>query len=102
MRGLSQLKGSKNGPTLWPVLETARYRIDSDTPNAVALTAVAAGVRFSDLAMRFFPAFAFAIVFSVRTSSFVHARRVIFLANSNLRVSVLRSGLLSTDWRNNK
>jgi len=37
--------------------------------------------------MRVTPDFAFAIVFSVRTSSFVHARRVIFLANSNLRFS---------------
>jgi hypothetical protein len=82
-----------------------RYRIDSDTPNVVALTAVAAGVRFSDLAMRTTPDFAFAIVFSVRTSCFVHARRraVVFLrANTNLRCLVWRSGLLSTEWRNNK
>jgi len=82
-----------------------RYRIDSDTPNVVALTAVAAGVRFSDLAMRTTPDFAFAIVFSVRTSSFVHARRraVVFLrANTNLRCLVWRSGLLSTKWRNSK
>jgi hypothetical protein len=63
-----------------------RYRIDNETPSEAALTAVAAFVRFSDLAIRVLPAFAFAMLFSVRTSSFVQARRVfVFLANTSLR-----------------
>jgi len=68
------------------------------------LTAVAAGVRFNDFAMRATPAFAFAMLFSVRTSSFDHnTRRVtFFLANANLRFSFLRSGLLTTEWRDDK
>jgi hypothetical protein len=41
---------------------------------------VAPGVRFNALAILATPDFAFAIVFIVRTSSFVHARRTTFLA----------------------
>jgi hypothetical protein len=62
------------------------YRIESETPNEAALTAVAAVVRFSDLAMRVIPAFSFAMVLSVRTSSFVHERRVVFVFLANLRI----------------
>ena len=63
------------------------YLMDNETPSDAALTAVAAVVRFSDFAMRVVPAFAFAIVFSTRTSSRVHVRRVIFfLANSRISV----------------
>ena len=63
---------------------TIAYRIDSETPSDAALTAVAAVVRLSDFAMRVVPAFALAMALSVRTSSFVHTRRVIFLANSRI------------------
>jgi hypothetical protein len=41
---------------------------------------VAPGVRLSAFAILATPDFAFAIVFIVRTSSFVHARRTTFLA----------------------
>jgi hypothetical protein len=41
---------------------------------------VAPGVRFNAFAIVVTPDFAFAIVFIVRTSSFVHARRTAFLA----------------------
>jgi hypothetical protein len=80
------------------------YRIESETPNEAALTAVAAVVRFSDLAMRVIPAFSFAMVLSVRTSSFVHERRVVFVFLANLRILFFfwRTGLLSTDSCDNK
>jgi hypothetical protein len=41
---------------------------------------VAPGVRFNVFAILVTPDFAFAIVFIVRTSSFVHTRRTTFLA----------------------
>jgi hypothetical protein len=41
---------------------------------------VAPGVLLSAFAILLTPAFDFAIVFICRTSSFVHARRIIFLA----------------------
>jgi hypothetical protein len=41
---------------------------------------IAPGVRFNAFAILATPDFAFAIVFIVRTSSFVHARRTTFLA----------------------
>jgi hypothetical protein len=41
---------------------------------------MAPGVRFNAFAILAVPDFAFAIVFIVRTSSFVHARRTTFLA----------------------
>jgi hypothetical protein len=44
------------------------------------MAAVAEGVRFKVFAIFLTPDFAFAIVFICRTSSFVHARRVTFLA----------------------
>jgi hypothetical protein len=44
------------------------------------MAVVAAGVRFKAFAILVTPDFAFAIVFIVRTSSFVHARRTTFLA----------------------
>jgi hypothetical protein len=55
-------------------------RVDRETPSFAAITVVAPGVRFNALAILATPAFAFAIVFIVRTSSFVHARRTTFLA----------------------
>jgi hypothetical protein len=54
--------------------------MDNETPNFAAITPVAPGVRFSALAILVTPDLAFAIVFIVRTSSFVHARRTTFLA----------------------
>jgi hypothetical protein len=49
--------------------------VDRETPNFAAVTVVAPGVRFKALAIFATPAFALAIVFICRTSSFVHARR---------------------------
>ena len=55
-------------------------RVDKETPSFAAITLVAPGVRFNAFAILVTPDFAFAIVFIVRTSSFVHARRTTFLA----------------------
>jgi hypothetical protein len=54
--------------------------MDNDTPNFAAMTVVAPGVRFSAFAILMTPDLALAIVFIVRISSFVHARRTIFFA----------------------
>jgi hypothetical protein len=58
----------------------SQARVDSETPSFAAITLVAPGVRFNAFAILTTPDFAFAIVFIVRTSSFVHARRTAFLA----------------------
>lgn len=55
-------------------------RVDSETPSFAAITLVAPGVRFNFFAILTTPDFALAIVFIVRTSSFVHARRTTLLA----------------------
>jgi hypothetical protein len=68
-------------------------RVSNDTPSIDALTIVAAIVRFNALEILFTPALDFAIVCNVRTSSFVQARLITFLA-----ISVpffLRTGLVS-------
>jgi hypothetical protein len=51
----------------------------NDTPRFAAITLVAPGERFNALAILDTPCLSFAIVFSVRTSSFDHARRTSFL-----------------------
>jgi hypothetical protein len=53
-------------------------RVSNDTFNVDALTFVAATVRFNALDILFAPAWDFAIVFNVRTSSFDHARLTTF------------------------
>lgn len=53
-------------------------RVSSDTPNIDARTLVAAGVRFSFLAIFVRPTFCLASDFISRTSSLVHSRRTIF------------------------
>jgi hypothetical protein len=73
--------GHGDGP--WPVrfyLHGVQTRVDNDTPSFVAMAEVAPGVLLSAFAILLTPAFDFAIVFICRTSSFVHARRIIFLA----------------------
>jgi len=55
-------------------------RVSNDRFNIDALTFVAATVRFNALEILFAPALDFAIVFNVRTSSFDHVRRTIFLS----------------------
>jgi hypothetical protein len=62
-----------------PALCLLQIRVDNDTPSFAAITCVAPGVRFSDLAIFVTPALALAIVFICRTSSLVHSRRTIFL-----------------------
>jgi hypothetical protein len=62
-----------------PALCLLQIRVDNDTPSFAAITCVAPGVRFSDLAIFVTPALALAIVFICRTSSLVHSRRAIFL-----------------------
>jgi hypothetical protein len=62
-----------------PALRLLQIRVDNDTPSFAAITCVAPGVRFSDLAIFVTPALALAIVFICRTSSLVHSRRAIFL-----------------------
>ena len=62
-----------------PVLCLIQIRVDSDTPSFAAITCVAPGVRFSDLAIFVTPALAFAMALICRTSSLVHSRRMIFL-----------------------
>jgi len=57
-------------------------RVSNDTPSFAAITVVAPGVLFSDFAIFLAPALDFAIVFNVRTSSFVQARLITFLAIS--------------------
>jgi hypothetical protein len=52
----------------------------SDTPNLLAMTVVAPGVRFNAFAIFLTPTFCFAIGFIVRTSSFDHERRTVFFA----------------------
>jgi hypothetical protein len=58
----------------------SQARIDNETPSFAAITLVAPGVRFNFLAIFTTPDFPLAIVFIVRMSSFVHARRTTFLA----------------------
>ena len=62
-------------------------RIDNETPSFAAITLVAPGVRLSALAILMTPDFPLAIVFIIRMSSFVQARRTTFFAfaifNSN-------------------
>lgn len=64
-------------------MHRSRYCMLNDTPSVHALAAVAPGVRFNVFAILATPAFFFASVFSLRTSSFVQSRRTIvfFLAN---------------------
>jgi hypothetical protein len=54
------------------------HRVLNDIPRFAAMTAVALGERFNALAILVTPAFVLAIIFSVRTSSFDHARRTTF------------------------
>jgi hypothetical protein len=58
----------------------AQARVDKETPSFAAITLVAPGVRFSAFAIFVTPDFPLAIVFIVRTSSFVQARRTTFFA----------------------
>jgi hypothetical protein len=58
----------------------SQARVDNETPSFAAITVVAPGVRFNAFAILATPDFAFAIVFIVRTSFFVHARRTTFTA----------------------
>jgi hypothetical protein len=66
---------------------------------------VAPGVRFNAFAILATPDFAFAIVFIVRTSSFVHARRTTFLAFAILSPNRIEAepgfyhGCLNSDQR---
>jgi len=55
-------------------------RVSNDTPSFDAWTIVAPLDRFNALDILFAPALDFAIVFNVRTSSFDHVRRTIFLS----------------------
>jgi hypothetical protein len=63
-----------------------------DTPRFAAITLVAPRVRFNALAILATPAFAFAIVFNVRTSSLDHARRITFFF-FGISVPFVRTGL---------
>jgi hypothetical protein len=79
-----------------PALCLLQVRVDNDTPSFAAITCVAPGVRFSDLAIFVTPALALAIVFMCRTSSLVHSRRTIFLVLA-IVTPVLWTGLVSRD-----
>ena len=79
-----------------PVLYLLQIRVDSDTPSFAAITCVALGVRFSDLAIFVTPALALAIAFICRTSSLVHSRRTIFLVLA-IVAPVLWTGLVPRD-----
>ena len=79
-----------------PALCLLQIRVDNDTPSFAAITCVAPGVRFSDLAIFVTPALALAIVFICRTSSLVHSRRTIFLVLA-IVTPVLWTGLVSRD-----
>jgi hypothetical protein len=57
-----------------------QVRVESETPSFAAITVMAPGVRFNAFAILATADLAFAIVFIVRTSSLVHARRTTFLA----------------------
>jgi hypothetical protein len=79
-----------------PALCLLQIRVDNDTPSFAAITCVAPGVRFSNLAIFVTPALALAIVFICRTSSLVHSRRTIFLVLA-IVTPVLWTGLVSRD-----
>ena len=76
-----------------PILYLIQILVDSDTPSFAAITCVAPGVRFSDLAIFVTPALAFAMAFICRTSSLVHSRRMIFLVLA-IVAPVLWTGLV--------
>jgi hypothetical protein len=64
----------------WDLLWKFQVRVSNDTPRLNALYRVAPTVRFNVLAILAAWVFFRASVFNVRTSSFVHARRLdIFL-----------------------
>jgi len=65
---------------LGPGHSDTAYCVLSDTPNLLAMTVVAPGVRFSALAIFLTPAFCFASVLSVFRSSFDQERRTVFFA----------------------
>jgi hypothetical protein len=70
--------GSLGKSILWAAKTACMQRqprVSNDTPNTDALAIVAATVRFNSLDILFTPAFDFAIVFKVRTSSLDHGRR---------------------------
>jgi hypothetical protein len=61
------------------------------------MTLVAPSERFNALAILVTPFLSFAIVFSVRTSSFDHARRTIFFFLAKSRFLLLRTGLVARE-----
>lgn len=63
---------------LVPGHSNAAYRVLSESPRRNAFAAVAPGVRFSVFEIFLTPAFCFATVLSVFTSSRVHSRRTVF------------------------
>jgi hypothetical protein len=86
-------KTARRSEPVFLFLADIQPRVSNDTPSFAAITVVAPGVLFSDFAIFLAPALDFAIVFNVRTSSFVQARLITFLA-----ISVpffLRTGLVS-------
>ena len=79
----SRLKGTAQIEASLFLRQSAVHpRVSNDTFNIDALTIVAAIVRFNALEILLTPALDFAIVFKVRTSSFVQARLIAFLAIS--------------------
>jgi len=78
--------------------DSVQPRVSNDTPNIDALAIVAAAVRFNVLDILFTPAFDFAIVFNVRTSSRDHTRRTTAFFFFGISAPFLRTGLVS--WQN--
>jgi hypothetical protein len=70
------------------------HRILNDIPRFAAITLVAPTVRFNAFEILVTPALAFAIVFSVRTSSLDHVRRPTFFFLA-ISVPFFGTGLLS-------